>query len=119
MAEMEENVALHPHLLQEWESSTKQAGQAQEHYRVHFHKRKTARGMPEGPILNFSQGNKIQWFLGPYFTEASKAGGSEISAARWNQSLPQPWLTHRATANIKQKKADPLTQVGPSLEMDN
>ena len=111
MAEMEENVALHPHLLQEWESSTKQAGQAQEHYRVHFHKRKTARGMPEGPILNFSQGNKIQWFLGPYFTEASKAGRSEIGAARGSERPARPQLPHTAAVNTKQERADPLTQI--------
>ena len=46
--------------------------------------------LPTEPILNFSQGNKIHWFLGPYSTEASKAGRSETHARRENQGPTQP-----------------------------
>ena len=41
--------------------------------RLHIHRRKTGREMPNGPILYFSQGDKIHWFLGTYSTEANKA----------------------------------------------
>ena len=87
-------------------------------FRIHFCKRKTARGMPKQPILDFSQGGKVHWFLGPNFTEAN-AGISEIGAARGNQGPTQPCLAHRAAVNIKQERADPLTQIGPSLEINS
>ena len=66
-------------------------------------------------ILNFSQGDKIYWFLGSYSTEATKAWRSEIDAVRGNQGPTQPWLAHRAALNTSQGKADPLTQI----EMDS
>ena len=74
--------------------------------------------MPKGPILYFSQGDKIHWFLGPYFTEAKKAGRSESSAARGSQGPAKLQLAHRAAINTKQERVDPLTQIGLSLEMD-
>ena len=67
--------------------------------------------MPKGPILYFSQGDKIHWFLGPYFTEASKAGRSESTAARGTQGPAQPRLAYTAAINIKQETADTLTQI--------
>ena len=91
-----------PYLLQDQERSAKQLGQAQEHCRVHFRKRKTARGTPKGLILNFSQGEKTHCFLGSYFTEARKGERSEISAARGNQGPSQPQLAHRSVVNAKQ-----------------
>ena len=48
---------------------------------------KTGRETPKGPILNFSQGEKIHWFLGPESTESRKAQRSEIDAARALPSL--------------------------------
>ena len=84
--------------------------------RVHIHRRKTGRETPKGLILHFSQGDKIHWYLEPYSTEASKAGKLEISAAKGNQGPTQPWLSHRAVINTKKERADPLTQIGPSLK---
>ena len=75
--------------------------------------------MPKGPILYLSQGDKILQYLGPYSTESGKAGRSEIHAARGNQGPAQPQLTHRAAISTKQETADPLTQMGPSLETDS
>ena len=83
--------------------------------RVQIHKRKTERRMPKGPILNFPQEEKIHWFLESYFTEASKAGRSEISAERRESGPTQAQLAHRAEMNTKQERA--LTQIVPSLEM--
>ena len=69
--------------------------------------------------MNFSQRDKIYWFLGHYSTEASKAGRSEISAAMGIQGPTEPWLSHRAANITKQERADPLIQTGLSLETDN
>ena len=55
----------------------------------------------------------------PYSTEASKVGRSEIGARRENQCTAQLQLTHRAAISNKQERADPLTQIGPSLETNS
>ena len=54
-----------------------------------FRNRNTVREMPKGPIFELLLG-RLHWFLGPYSTEASKAGRSEIGAARGNQDPAQP-----------------------------
>ena len=61
-------------------------------------------------------GRQNTWFLGPYSTKVSKAGRSEIGAARENQGPAWPQLARRAAISTKQERADPLTQIGPSLE---
>ena len=65
------------------------------------------------PILNSSQGDKVQWVLGPYFTEANNSVSSESGAAREMQGSAQPWLTHRAAVYTKQERADTLRQIVP------
>ena len=41
----------------------------------------------KGSIVNSSQGDKVHWVPGPYFTEAIKAGSSESDATRGNSGL--------------------------------
>ena len=86
---------------------------------MHFHRRKAGKESPKGPILNVFQGDKIHWFLEPYFTEASRAERSEISEARGNQDPAEPGFSHRAANRTNQERSDPLTQIGPSLETDS
>ena len=74
--------------------------------------------MPKGAMLNFSQGDKIHWFLGPYSTEASNKGRLE-GAARGNQGPTQHWLAHRAVLSTKQERTDPFTQICSSLKMES
>ena len=67
----------------------------------------------KGSSLNSSQGDKVHWVIGPYVTEASKAGSSESGAARGNQGPTRPRLAHRASVNTKQERAETLTQIVP------
>ena len=75
--------------------------------------------MPTEPILKFPQEDKVHWFLRPYSPEGNKAGRSEISAGSGNHDPAQPQLAHRPAISIKQERADPVTQIGLSLETDS
>ena len=71
----------------------------------------------KGPIMNTPQGDKLHGILGPYFTEAIKAGSSESRAKKGIQGSAQPLLTHRAAIYTKQVRADTLTQIVPCPTM--
>ena len=67
------------------------------------------------PILNFSQGDKIHWFPGPYSTEASKAGKSEIGATRGSQGPPNLG-SHTEVPSAPRKKELTLLRLVPLLK---
>ena len=54
----------------------------------------------------------MHWFLGLYFTEASKTGRSEISAVRGNQGSAQTQLT----PSTKQEKLTLLHRLASPLK---
>ena len=56
-----------------------------------YQQEKNRKRNAESVHLNFSQGDRMLWFLRTYFTEASKGGRSKIGAARGNQD-PCPSL---------------------------
>ena len=67
--------------------------------------------MPKRAHLNFSQGGKVHWVLGPYFTEANKAGHPESVQQGGFRALPSLGIHTRAAVYTKEERADLLNRL--------
>ena len=114
----------YPHLLQDrkhgiqWGSSAKQAGEARVPSAGCIRQEKDRRRNAQRIHFVHLSGRSNTRVQGPYSTETREAGRSEIGAAWGNQGPAQSQLPHRAAISTKHERADPLTQIGHSLETD-
>ena len=124
--------SLSPHLLQDCkchptasnvEALQNRQDRLKNPLQVHICKRKTERETPKGPILNFSQGDKILWFLGPIPLRPAKQGDQKL-VQEGRISAPPSFSSHTELRSATSRKeltllhrlAPPLKQTASSSE---
>ena len=115
-----------PHLLQDCKhsiqqgSSAEQAGHTQESpTRCVSTGERQEEKHQKGPFCTSFRETKYTDSKGPIPLRPARQGDKKSSRAKESQGSSSPQLTHRAAFSIKQRRADPLTWIGPSLEMDS